>query len=218
MKSTNGTYFNGTRIDIATLTDGDKIQIGSATLVKFSYQDNLEVEFQAQLYQSAIKDGLTGAFNKRYFLDRMNEEFAYAHRHGSPLSLCLFDIDHFKKVNDTYGHQVGDTALVRLSGVVMRTIRREDIFCRYGGEEFAVILRDIGEQEALMFGERIRREVELCRIEGKEAEKQVMFGITVSLGVATLRAANFTKPEDFIAHADQNLYRAKQAGRNKTVG
>jgi diguanylate cyclase (GGDEF)-like protein len=215
--STNGTYFNGARIDSATLNDGDKIQVGSATLLKFSYQHNLEAEFQDQLYQSAIKDALTGAFNRRYFQDRIAEEFAYAHRHEAPLSLCFLDIDHFKRVNDTFGHLAGDAVLAKLAHVIHGTLRREDIFCRYGGEEFSVILREIDDRAARAFAERLRKAIERADFSKPELGMKSPFPITVSIGLATFRDRNFQKASELVAEADRALYKAKEAGRNCIV-
>ena len=93
------------------------------------------------MYESALRDGLTKAFNKKYFTDRLESEFTFAIRHASPLALVLFDIDHFKKVNDTHGHQAGDYVLSELSTLLTGALRAEDVFARYGGEEFAVICR-----------------------------------------------------------------------------
>ena len=123
------------------LVDGDKILVGSTTILKFTYHDNLDEIFQKQMYESALRDGLTKAFNKKYFTDRLESEFTFATRHASPLALVLFDIDHFKKVNDTHGHQAGDHVLSELSTLLTGALRAEDVFARYGGEEFAVICR-----------------------------------------------------------------------------
>jgi two-component system cell cycle response regulator len=113
--STNGTYLNGIKVNVATLQDGDKIQIGANTVVKFSIQDQLEEEYQRSIYESATRDGLTRIFNKKYFLDTLRKEFAYCLRHRVPLSLVMFDIDHFKKINDTFGHPAGDHVLQKVA-------------------------------------------------------------------------------------------------------
>src|SRR5215813_88062 len=102
--SRNGTFVNGERIDRRRLMDGDKVQIGAATVLKFTYSDDLDETFQRRMYESALRDPLTKAFNKRYFLDRLESEFRFALRHGVPLSLVLMDLDHFKQVNDRHGH------------------------------------------------------------------------------------------------------------------
>src|SRR4029079_10545516 len=161
--STNGTFCNGLKVDRRELSDGDKILVGSTTILKFTYHDNLDEIFQKQMYESALRDGLTKAFNKKYFTDRLESEFTFAPRHGTPLGLVLFDIDHFKKVNDTHGHQAGDFVLSEISTLLSATLRAEDVFARYGGEEFAVICRGSDGAQTRVVGERLRRAVETHR-------------------------------------------------------
>jgi two-component system, cell cycle response regulator len=210
-ESTNGTFANGERISSHVLSDGDKIQLGQITILKFSYQDDLEEAFQRRMYEAAVRDPLTGIYNKRYFVDRLRGEYAYSVRHTVPLSLLLFDIDHFKRINDTYGHPAGDTVLKHLAQVVSRAIRAEDIFARYGGEEFAVIARELESAPAYAFAERLRRVVESTRFEAEGYH----IPVTISLGVATLGPTNFLDEADMIREADQNLYVAKRGGRNR---
>ncbi len=209
--STNGTYLNGVRVDLSNLTDGDKIQIGSNTVLKFSLQDQLEEQYQKSIYESATRDGLTRIFNKKYFLDTLQKEFAYCLRHQVELSLVMFDIDHFKRINDTWGHQAGDYVLVRVAQRISETIRTEDVFSRYGGEEFALMLRETGEDQAFICAERCRRAVETTEFNFNGTPIRV----TISLGVATLHESDFVQPEDLIASADMYLYRAKRGGRNR---
>jgi diguanylate cyclase (GGDEF)-like protein len=211
--STNGTFCNGERVGEKALSDGDKIQVGSTTILKFTFHDSLDESFQRQMYESALRDGLTKVFNKKYFQDRLESEFAYAVRHSSPLSLVMFDIDHFKKINDTYGHLAGDYALVTLANVVAQTIRQEDVFARYGGEEFAVICRGVDLQGASAFGERIRRIVQAQLFLYQETEIRV----TISVGVATVPDVGMREPAELIALADEALYEAKHGGRNRVV-
>jgi diguanylate cyclase (GGDEF)-like protein len=212
--STNGTYLNGARVTEHPLTDGDKIQVGSNTVLKFSLQDQLEEQFQKSIYESATRDGLTGTFNKKYFLDALRKEFTYCLRHRLPLSVVMFDVDHFKKVNDTYGHPAGDYVLARLAEAVHGTVRTEDLFARYGGEEFALMLREAEEREALVCAERCRRAVEQTDF----MINKIRVPVTISLGLSTLREAEYNRPEELLAAADLNLYRAKQGGRNRVEG
>ena len=139
--STNGTFCNGIRVDRRELVDGDKIMVGSTTILKFTYHDYLDEIFQRQMYESALRDGLTKVFNKKYFTDYLEKEFAFAARHGGPLALIFLDIDHFKKINDTHGHPAGDFVLAELSQMMATLLRTEDVLARFGGEEFAVICR-----------------------------------------------------------------------------
>jgi diguanylate cyclase (GGDEF)-like protein len=211
--STNGTFCNGERIGEHTLSDGDKIQVGSTTILKFTFHDSLDETFQRQMYESALRDGLTKIFNKKYFLDRLESEFAYAIRHQTPLSLVMFDLDHFKRINDSYGHLAGDYALVTLSQVVGQTIRQEDVFARYGGEEFVVICRGVDLPGASQFGERVRRIVQAQLFLYQDIEIKV----TISVGVATVPDVGMREPAELVAAADEALYEAKHAGRNRVI-
>ncbi|MDH5493569.1 MAG: diguanylate cyclase [Myxococcales bacterium] len=209
--STNGTLVNGAPADHQELCDGDTIQVGTTTILKFSYHDQLEETFQKQMYDSALRDALTGAFNKKYLLDRLETELAYTARHGTPLALIIFDIDFFKRVNDTHGHQTGDHVLCELSRVVAGTIRQEDVFARYGGEEFVVMSRGIDGQAAAFFADRLRSTIaDFPFHHGATALE-----ITISLGVASVPGPAIRTVADFIDAADKALYRAKREGRNR---
>lgn len=212
--STNGTFLNGSRVDTAPLKDGDKIQIGSNTVLKFSLQDQLDEQYQRSIYESATRDGLTRIFNKKYLLDTLKKEFAYCLRHRIPLSLAMVDVDHFKKINDTYGHQAGDYVLARIAQRISETIRAEDLFARYGGEEFALLLRETVEEQAYVAADRCRRIVDLTDFNFGGTPIKV----TISAGVATLLDSDFSRPEDLIAAADRYLYGAKNSGRNRVEG
>ncbi|MGD9781238.1 MAG: diguanylate cyclase [Kiritimatiellia bacterium] len=212
--STNGTYFSdGRRIDRHVLRDGDKIRVGPETVLKLSFHDGLEEDFYRHQYDSATKDALTGIYNKRYFLDQLKNDFAHARRHRTPLSLIAFDLDHFKQINDVYGHPAGDHVLRELAEVVGRALRSEDWFARVGGEEFAIIERAADENQVRTMAERIRRTVESHRF-AWEARR---LPVTISLGVATLWGENFRNVDALVRAADGFLYRAKQTGRNRVV-
>ncbi len=141
LNSTNGTFCNGETIETRTLQDGDKIQIGTTTILKFSFQDSVEEDFQRRQYESATRDALTECFNKKYFLERLPNEIAFATRRNKPLSLAMMDIDHFKRINDTFGHPAGDCVLRNVARLMQATVRADDVLARYGGEEFALIMR-----------------------------------------------------------------------------
>jgi two-component system, cell cycle response regulator len=211
LNSTNGTFSNGERVEAQALHDGDKIQIGSATILKFSYQDSFDEELQKNLYESATRDGLTRLYNKKFFVEALKKEFSYCLRHRVPLSLVMFDIDHFKRINDTYGHPAGDYVLARVAGRIEEAIRAEDIFARFGGEEFALLLREAAEDKAFILAERLRRVIEVAEF----AYNGQPVRVTVSAGVATLAPGEFADVDAFLAAADRHLYRAKQAGRNR---
>lgn len=207
--SSNGTFVNGQPIATHVLKDGDKIQIGSVSILKFSYQDHLELTFQQELFDRGIKDGLTEVYNKRYFLDRIAGEFAHARRHGSKLSMLMFDIDHFKKINDAHGHPTGDIVLQQLAKLVSKMLRTSDVFARYGGEEFVVLMRDVDETGALILAQRIRRHVKRFSFVAKHAS----ISLTVSIGMASL-SDEMKSADDLVQQTDAYLYRAKKAGRD----
>src|SRR5690606_33178230 len=116
LESANGTFLNGVVVNNQQrLQDGDKITLGSTTILKFTYHDELDENFQQRMFDAALRDGLTKAFNKSYFLTQLQTEFAFALRHGTALSLIMYDVDHFKPVNDNYGHLAGDAVLMKLA-------------------------------------------------------------------------------------------------------
>jgi diguanylate cyclase (GGDEF)-like protein len=212
--STNGTYVNGAKIAETALTDGDRIQVGSVTILKFSYQDSLEEQFQQQLYESATRDPLTQAYNKRFFTEQLEKDFRHAYRHHLSLSLVMIDVDHFKPVNDTHGHPAGDHVLQRLAATIMGSLRAEDAFCRVGGEEFAIIMRDCPAPAAFTLAERLRELVASTKFVYGGATLQ----ITISAGVAGVDPTRHTTSADLIADADRSLYEAKNSGRNLVCG
>src|SRR5215471_7776814 len=158
--STNGTYCNGARVDRRELVDGDKIMVGSTTILKFTYQDYLDEVFQRQMYESALRDGLTKVFNRRYFTDHLEKEFAYALRHETPLALIFIDIDHFKSINDVHGHSAGDFVLSELSAMLTTMLRTEDVLARFGGEEFTILCRGTDLAGVKVVAERLRSAIE----------------------------------------------------------
>lgn len=210
--STNGTYVNDQLLSEHILRDGDLIQIGR-TILKFLSGDNIENSYHEEIYRLTTVDGLTQAFNKRYFLETLEREISRSGRYGRPLSLIMFDLDHFKNVNDTYGHLAGDHVLKHLAQVVSSRIRREDVLARYGGEEFAIILPETEHGNALFFADKIRRLVERTSF----LFEKIQLPITISVGVAT-SDAEAASPVELIGRADEKLYEAKGAGRNCVRG
>jgi diguanylate cyclase (GGDEF)-like protein len=207
--STNGTFCNGIRVPRQDLTDGDKISIGASTILKFTYQDHVDEHYQKQLFESALRDGLTSTFNRRYFLDRLHGELRFAVRHAKPVALLFVDIDHFKKINDTYGHQAGDQVLSGVARIMMTTIRAEDVLARYGGEEFAIICREIPLDGAEALAKRLVAAV---------SERPFEVGgqripVTISVGAAVDYGK--TDAQGLIANADTAMYEAKRTGRNR---
>lgn len=209
--STNGTFANGDKVERYPLREGDRIQIGASSVLKFTYHDDLDEDFQRDLYESALRDRLTGIFNRGYFNNRLESDVAFALRHGKPLSLVLFDIDEFARHNQELGHPGGDALLAAIADRVSGTTRSEDIFARFGGEEFVLICRDVDALRAVKAAYRIS-ETASSRpfdIDGKS------ISITVSVGVADLGMLVEPKAEVLIEAADAALYVAKRNGKNR---
>ncbi len=159
----------------------------------------------------ADHDGLTRIFNRRYFDERIVEEMTRAQRYGQDISLLIVDLDHFKRVNDTYGHQAGDLVLKEVGALLTETLRSTDFAARYGGEEFAVILTHTGQTHAWQLAERLRAKVEKLRFEHEGSR----FQVTASIGVSAMERGTFSRNADLIRAADKALYRAKESGRNR---
>jgi diguanylate cyclase (GGDEF)-like protein len=209
--SANGTYVADNRIVKHWLSDGDVVQFGSSIAYRYSVTDSQQLTMLKYLYDASVTDALTGVFNREYFNARLLTEIAYARRHDTALSLLMLDVDHFKKINDTFGHPVGDIALTKLVESVRTKLRVEDVFCRYGGEEFVAILRTTDLTAAACVAERIRQAVEQVELyaEGNQVK------IRVSIGCASLSCTTGSLPEELVAIADRRLYAAKHAGRNR---
>jgi len=209
--STNGTFVNEDAVSAQPLRDGDRIRIGATTVIKFTEQDAVEVDLRDQLYNAATRDGLTGAQNRRAFEELMARDMPYSKRHKSALSVVLFDIDHFKKINDTFGHVAGDEVLKQLVRQVQATVRAEDSLVRLGGEEFCVALAGIDEAGAVLAAERIRQRVGSQNFEVGD----VSIRVTLSLGVSQYDPDEHANLEALMHAADQCLYEAKRSGRNR---
>lgn len=166
----------------------------------------------ARLEALAHTDPLTHLLNRRALTIRLVTELERVRRYNSPLTMLMIDLDHFKQVNDTYGHLVGDEVLRGIGAILQHSVRSVDMVARYGGEEFVVVLPETGEQGAITFAERIREQVEQHRF---EAERGGVAQVTVSIGVSSFPAPHVESAEDLFARADAALYRAKERGRNR---
>jgi diguanylate cyclase (GGDEF)-like protein len=210
--SQNGTFLWGKPITAVQLRQGDLIRVGPVATLRFCWMDEHQKHLLEELYESSVRDPLTGAFNRRHFGERLEAELAYAKRHVAELSLLLLDIDYFKKINDQYGHLEGDRVLRALTHACNLSLRTEDVLARYGGEEFAVLLRGVPLDGAARAGERLRRAI----------AEQVFVGtpplsVSVSVGCSSLACLKDTTTNALIHLADQRLYEAKQAGRGRVV-
>jgi diguanylate cyclase (GGDEF)-like protein len=211
--STNGTYLNGKEVvEETALRSGDYVKVGGS-IFKFLSGGDIESQYHEEIYQLTIVDGLTQINNKRYFLEYLEREMGRCHRYNRALSLIMFDIDHFKRINDSNGHLAGDYVLRELAGIVRPKIRKEECFARYGGEEFSIVMPEAGPENARRFAEKVRRMV----ADHPFTFEQKKIEVTISLGVADMTGET-TEPLQFIKVADQNLYRAKKLGRNRVVG
>ncbi len=211
LNSTNGTYVNSRRVTTSGLKAGDKIQISNDTIMQFDFFDENRRISEQKRYEMGVKDPVTGSFNKSYFLQRISDEFSFSQRQNLPLTVLMLDIDFFKVINDTHGHLAGDQVLQEISHAVAGMIRNEDVFCRYGGEEFVIIMRNTPGAPATQLAERIRKKVEdtVINYEGTP------ISVTISLGLATSLGRNFRDYVALIAEADKYLYKSKGNGRNR---
>jgi diguanylate cyclase (GGDEF)-like protein len=211
--SKNGTYVAGERIaHPIEVADGTRLGFGRRSLARFTVQDALEEQALLNVHESALKDGLTRVYNRRVFEDRLLSEFSYATRHDRSLVLFLVDIDHFKLVNDTNGHQAGDSVLKNVAQQVESTLRAEDLCARYGGEEFAVLVRDTSPGDAMIIAERIRALVAASHVEWGEQRLRA----TVSIGMACSFGMDASEDASVLVRkADEALYEAKATGRNR---
>ncbi len=164
------------------------------------------------LAQKAQIDGLTGLWNRTYFDNRWTEEHARATRHGHPISVAVLDVDHFKSVNDTFGHPAGDAVLQGLAKIARREARNTDLACRYGGEEFVLIMPDTRAHEAEILLERVRAAVE-ATVWPRHPQRTV----TISVGIVGATGVTPASAAEWIEAADRNLYAAKHGGRNRVV-
>jgi diguanylate cyclase (GGDEF)-like protein len=212
--SRNGTFLNEKRIEQPQLLhNNDLIHIGSNTVLKFIDRGNLEVDYALSMYDAAVTDALTGVYNRRYLEEQLVKELAFVRRHGMSMAVILMDLDHFKQINDTLGHQVGDQVLKEFTALIGKSIRVEDTFGRYGGEEFAILCRHTGPSGAASKAERIRQLIAghvFCR-------DTHGIRMTVSIGVAAFDMIEGMTPQAMLAYADEALYQAKEAGRDRVV-
>ena len=214
LESTNGTYLNDRRLEPFiefSLNDGDRLKIGR-TIFKYLSGNVIESLYYEEIHKMAIMDGLTGLYNKRYFLEAVDREVARARRYTRPLALIMIDIDHFKNINDTYGHLAGDHILKELGEILKSRVRREELVVRYGGEELVILLPETDREGAFKVAELMRQRVESHTF--IFANKKIK--VTISAGVSEVIECDYDYNE-FVKLADERLYGAKKDGRNKVV-
>lgn len=220
MGSSNGTFVNDVRTQGAvSLADGDIVRLGTV-LLKFFAHDNVESVMHDKIYRMATIDAGTQIFNKQYLIDTLEAEFKFSRTYNRDLSIVYYDLDHFKPVNDSYGHNAGDFVLKESATLVKSAVRREDTLGRFGGEEFVIILPNTDSKVASELAERIRAKHEahefLIEIDENGKKRKVKHRQTISMGVAQLRS-NISSPQEFLEVADKKLYNSKQTGRNRVT-
>jgi diguanylate cyclase (GGDEF)-like protein len=211
--SANGTFVAGQPITRHRLKDGELIQLGPNAVFRYSVTDEDQETLLRRLYATSVTDSLTGAHNREHFDTQLEIELSYRRRHDTQLSIVLFDLDHFKLVNDTYGHPAGDAVLKAVAAGARTQLRTEDIFARYGGEEFAIVLRGIDIKGALAMADRLRAAIDQLRVPHDAHEIRV----TLSGGCAAASELETVSHTALLSLADRRLYAAKHAGRNRIL-
>lgn len=213
--STNGTLLNGKPIEEAFLEDGDKFVIGEQ-LIRFEMLDEIDREFQQQIHRLLVHDDLTGLLTSKSFFSELRREAARAEAENRPFCVLMMDIDHFKEVNDTYGHLAGSETLEEVGSVIRSSLRAGDVGARFGGEEFAAFLLDADYEQGMVAAERVRAAIERYEfpaVRRGSSEEARTHRMTISIGVASF-PADASDPIQLVEKADSALYQAKRAGRN----
>jgi diguanylate cyclase (GGDEF)-like protein len=213
MHSTNGTFINDIAAPELSLKDGDYLRVGGC-IYRFLAGGNIDAEYREEIYRLTIIDALTGSHNKRYLVDFLDRELARSARYHCPLALCMFDIDHFKAINDELGHLGGDLTLRELPTCVRSLVRREELFAHYGGDEFVLVVPETTLEGARIVGERVRTIVEQRVFQFEEKE----YHVTISIGIAVTTGEETLTPNALIARAEDKVHQAKNTGRNRIVG
>jgi diguanylate cyclase (GGDEF)-like protein len=214
--STNGTFLNGHRLEphrAKRLKDGDRVQLGTGVVLKLVRLDSTDERFQREMFERTVRDTLTGLYNRAYFLDQMGSLGARHASAGLGLAVLVLDIDHFKRINDCYGHLSGDCVLREVARIIRESTRAEDLVARYGGEEFVVALPVSAPDLATDRAERIRSNLAERHLSAGKVDIQV----TVSIGVAFGPPDRHCNEITLIETADRALYQAKADGRNRII-
>jgi two-component system cell cycle response regulator len=211
--SQNGTYVGGEKIAERVLVDGDRVQVGVATTFKLAYADEVEINYQRRLAEIALRDPLTGVYNRRHFGERLGSELAASRRYRRPVSVVMLDIDHLSRVNETHSRSAGDEVLRNAAQVLEGLVRGGDVVARVGGDEFALLLRetDLGGAQAL--AERLRESVE--RMRTSFGGHEIAVTATIGLAVDVPEPREGAKARDLIAGAERALERVKELGVNR---
>jgi len=213
MGALNGCYVGDVRVPRAPLHDGDRVRLGPRVALRFHVVSEDEEMAIVRLYEAGLRDPLTGLPNRRQLDESLCAELSYARRHGTEVSVIMADLDRFKQINDTHGHIVGDAVLRHVAHVMTSIVRVEDLVARFGGEEFVVIARGTPLIGGAQLAERLR-----VALDGRIAcAGGVALRVTSSFGVASIACVADASPTALLVCADERLYRAKAAGRNRVV-
>ena len=213
LESTNGTLVNGQRVKEHTLDSGDTIQVGSF-LFRFLTAGSVESKYHETVYSALTQDALTGTMNRRYLVESLRREISRANRNGEMLSLTMIDIDHFKRVNDSYGHLIGDEVLREFGKRIESVKRDDDLLARFGGEEFCLVLAATSPEETEDMLEKCRAAIADKKFETAASK----INITASFGYVCVQPFKVIQINDIIEAADELLYAAKKAGRDRVCG
>ncbi len=210
--SKNGTYVDGKAVTAHVLRDGERVSVGR-NIFKFLSGANVEHAYNQEIYRLMATDNLTGAYNRSFFEREISRELRRFLRYDRPVSLLMIDIDQFKTVNSQYGHLAGDRVLAQLGSLVARQIRAEDILCRWGGEEFLLLMPEMSEREACETAERLRAAIAEARFVFEGEKSALTVSVSVSIG-ATAATRQMCVPSDFVDAANQRVDEAKRLGGN----
>lgn len=215
LESTNGLFVNGVKTLNGTLKPGDTLTLGPDVSLRLDAPDQSIQSLLQEMHRGATVDALTGLINRRSFLERLEAETAATTRHSLQACLAMVDVDHFKSVNDTYGHPAGDAVLVEVAGRLAQHVRQEDVVARFGGEEFVVLLRHTDLKGGVVLLDRLRCFIadQPFRVPTPDGEREIQ--VTFSAGITEI--VKTSNSEQLLERADVALYQAKRSGRNRVV-
>ena len=210
--STNGTFVDGNFVHKQILDSDNRLQIGKMVL-KVAYKDPSEEAFSREIYEAATTDSLTGLLNRQAFMDRSAGELVYARRNNTFVHVMMIDVDNFKRVNDTWGHQCGDLILKEVARLLNDEKRDSDLLSRYGGEEFLLLMNGISPDDAKKRAEKLRTTIEQHIFSWMDT----IIPVTISIGISSRQGFAIEQINEFIAESDKLLYVAKDCGRNQVI-
>jgi diguanylate cyclase (GGDEF)-like protein len=213
LTSRSGTLLNGQKISREKLQNGDKITLGEHIL-RFELLDEIDREYHRQIHRLLSHDDLTGLLSSRSFFSELRREAGLSKTENRPFCVLMMDIDHFKKVNDTYGHLTGSKTLEEIGVCITQNLRSGDVAARFGGEEFAAFLLDAELTQAIVAANRIRSEIEKHEFSVVRKSEAKAHRVTISIGIAAF-PSDSSDPIELVEMADSALYRAKREGRNR---